>query len=412
MTRGNNMKFKYSLLAAAVVITTSSAWAQQQSNVTIYGNADVSLISVSGYKQGSVLAVNSGLMESSIWGIRSNEDLGGGWRALATLEGRVEVDTGSNSNRPYSGTQLPDRITAGLIPSVAAGVTGAIGPSLGVNTNGAVFDRQSWVGLVTPIGGFLAGRQYTPAFEAFAAFDIMKTQGPMSPAQIITIPAGIDIRYNNSLQYRIQTGPWSAAAMMGFGESNKSSANRLLGINTIYKTDRFSVGAGYNTKKNSASQKALQTAVIGATGEFGAFGVSGMFVNIKEPNSSSGPELRAGLIGGGVPALLADTVLDRLKQDGNLIHAGARYNMGTSGQISIALNKFNDKRASNADVTSYGVAYLYPFSKRTNLNFVLAKVSNSANAQVAPGGNGYLGGVTGKAGQDSTAIAIGLRHSF
>jgi predicted porin len=405
------MKFKHTFVAAVASIACS-AWAQA-SNVTIYGLAEAGVISVSGYKQGSVLAVNSGIMEGSRWGIRGNEDLGGGWRALVTLESRVELDTGAIGNRPYSGTQLPDRLTAGLPPAVGASLTNvAIGPSLGVNLNNAAFDRQAWVGLVTPVGGFLAGRQYTPAFEAFASFDIMKTESPMSPAQIITIPAGIDIRYNNSLQYRIQTGPWSAAAMMGFGESDKTSANRLLGINTVYKSDRFSVGFGYNTKKNSASQKALQTGVVGASGNFGALSVSGMFVNIKEPNSSSGPELRAGLIGGGVPAVLADTVLDRLKQDGNLLHVGARYDLGSAGHVSVAINKFNDRRASNADITSYGVAYLYPFSKRTNLNFVVAKASNSANAQAALGANGYLGGVTGRAGQDSTAVAVSLRHSF
>ena len=36
---------------------------------------------------------------------------------------------------------------------------------MNLNNNG--FDRQAWAGLVTPVGGFLAGRQYTPAFETF-----------------------------------------------------------------------------------------------------------------------------------------------------------------------------------------------------------------------------------------------------
>ena len=57
-------------------------------------------------------------------------------------------------------------------------VAGAVGPSLGVNLNGAAFDRQAWVGLVTPIGGFLMGRQYTPGFEAFATFDQVLAREP------------------------------------------------------------------------------------------------------------------------------------------------------------------------------------------------------------------------------------------
>jgi predicted porin len=404
------MNKKLSVLAAAACLSTA---ALAQNNVTIYGVADAGLTVVSGYRQGTVNAVSSGIMEGSRWGIRTNEDLGGGWRALATIESRIELDTGGNSNRAPSGSQLPDRITAGLLPAVAAGVTGAVGPSLGINPSGATYDRQAWVGLVTPIGGFLAGRQYTPGFEAFATFDTMKTESSLSAGQLLSLPQGVDIRANNSLQYRIVQGPWNAAAMIAFGETGSSSSNnRLLGINTIYKTDAFSVGFGYNTKKNSAGQQSLKTLVVGASGTFGAVTVSGMYGRIQEPNSASGPELFAGLTGSGVPATVANTVLDRLKQNADLLHVGARYSLGNAGHITAALTRLNDKRAANADTTSYGVAYTYPFSKRTNANFVLTRVSNSANAQIAVGGNGYFGGVTGSAGRDSTAIAIGLRHTF
>jgi predicted porin len=404
------MKAKLSLVAAACLLTGTVM--AQQSGVTIYGLADIGITSVSGYRQGSVIGVNSGIMEGSRWGIRTTEDLGGGWRALSTFESRVEVDTGGLGNRPPSGTQLPDRVTAGLLPAVANGVTGAVGPTLGVNPGNVLFDRQAWVGLVTPVGGFLAGRQYSPGFEAVAAYDIMQTQSALSPGQLLAIPQGVDIRVNNSLQYRIVQGPWNAAAMIGFGEVGSTSNGRLMGINTIYKIDQFSVGFGYNTKNNSAGQRALSTTAVGASANFGSIAVSGMMVDIKEPNPSSGPELFAGLTASGVPALVATSVIDRFKQDANLLHLGMRYTMPNSSHVTVAYNRFNDKRASNADTTSYGVAYTYPLSKRTNLNFVLTKFNNSANAQAAPGGNGYLGGVTSTAGTDSTSIAVGLRHSF
>jgi predicted porin len=407
----SHMKTKLSLVAAACLLA-SSAWAQQ-STATIYGVADVGITSVSGLRQGSVIGINSGIMEGTRWGIRTTEDLGGGWRVLTTLESRVELDTGAAGNRPASGTQLPDRITAGLLPAVAAGVTGAIGSTLGVNTGNNLFDRQAWVGLVTPIGGFLAGRQYTPAFEALGTFDIMQTQSSLSAGQLVTVPAGVDIRQNNSLQYRIVQGPISASAMIGFGETGSSTSNsRLLGLNAIYKTDRFSAGFGYNTKNNSAGQRALSTLIVGATANFGSVAVNGMLANIKEPNVSTGPELLAGLTGAGIPVGIVNAVIDRLKQDANLLHVGARYTMSNSSHVTVAINRLNDKRASNADTTSYGVAYTYPFSKRTNMNFVLTKFDNSANGQAAPGGNGYLGGVTSSAGRDSLSIAVGLRHAF
>lgn len=400
---------KKTFIATAATLACAGAWAQ----VTLYGLADVGITRVTGYAQGSVTQLNSGIMEGSRWGIKSEEDLGGGYKALVTLESRVELDTGGLGNRPASGNQLPDRLTAGLPPAVAAALTNAaIGPSLGVNLNNGVFDRQAWVGLVTPVGGFLMGRQYTPAFEAIATFDIMNTQSALSAGQVVSVPAGVDIRYNNTVQYRIVQGPWNAALMYGMGEGANSSSNRLLGINTLYKGSAFNVGFGHNSKKNSAGQQALKTTVLGASTARGNWIVSGMLASIQEPNPSAGPELSAGLTAAGVPAPLISTVLDRLKQDASLFHVGARYNLGAAGHVTVAYNKLNDKRASNADISSYGVAYTYPLSKRTNLNAVLTRFNNSATAQAAPGGNGYLGGVTATAGRDSTSLALGMRHSF
>jgi len=399
---------KKTIIATAASLACAGAWAQ----VTLYGLADMSVTHVSGYAQGSVTKLSSGNMEGSRWGLKGEEDLGGGYKTLFTLESRVEMESGSVTSRPASGNQVPDRLTAGLPPAVATGVANAVGPTLGVNQNNALFDRQAWVGLVTPVGGFLMGRQYTPAFETLATFDIMAIQSALSAGQIATIPGGIDIRYNNTLQYRIVKGPWNASLMYGFGQGASSSSNRLLGINTIYKTEGFSAGLGYNTKKNSAGQKALTTTVLGASSTQGAWTVSGAFGRIQEPNPSSGPELSAGFAAAGVPALVVASVIDRLKQDANLIHLGVRYHLGSAGHVTLAYNRLNDKRGSNADTTSYGVAYTYPLSKRTSLNAVLTRFNNSGTGQAAPGGNGYLGGVTAAAGRDATSIALGIRHIF
>lgn len=401
---------KKTLIATAACFACAGAWAQ----VSLYGLADVSLTHVTGYAQGNVTKISSGHMEGSRWGIKVEEDMGGGYKALATLESRVELDNGGVSNRPASGNQLPDRLTVGLLPAVGAALTNvAIGPSLGVNTKNNGFDRQAWVGLVTPVGGFLAGRQYTPAFETFGTFDTMNFQSALSAGQVATTPAAIDIRADNSLQYRIVKGPWNAALMYGFPSGASGDDSRLIGINTIYKTDRFSAGLGYNTKNNKAGQQALKTTVLGASVNMGTWLVSGMYGRIQEPNVSSGPDLSAGLTAAGIHAATINNILDRLKQDADLLHLGVRYNMGRPGHhITLAWNRLNDKRAANADTTSYGVAYTYPLSKRTSLNAVLTRFVNSGTGQAAPGGNGYLGGVTASAGADSTSLALGIRHVF
>ena len=399
---------KKSLIASAAFLACSGAWAQ----VNLYGIADAGVTHVTGLAGGSKTQLRSGIMEGSRWGIRVQEDLGGGYKAMATMESRVELDTGALGNRPASGNQLPDRLTAGLPASLVSGLTNGVGSQLGVNLPNRGFDRQAWLGLVTPVGGFLMGRQYTPAFEAIATFDIMGTQSALSAGQLVTIPQGVDIRYDNTLQYRVVQGPWNASLMTSLLGGPTSGSKRLVGMNAIYKGTAFQAGLGYNTKNDSAGAKALTTTVAGASTTWGNVTLSGMWARIQEPNPSDGPELAGQLATSGATAPLIQNVLDRFKQDGQLLHVGARYQLGAGGHITVAVTKLNDKRATNADVTTYGVAYTYPLSKRTNLNMVVTRYNNSANAQTAPGGNGYLGGVTAAAGRDSTSVAFGIRHTF
>ena len=169
--------FILSLLASAA--TASLA----QNSVTIYGIVDLGATRVSGLKGGSISQLSSGIMDGSRLGVRGNEDLGGGYRALFTLESRLEADTGLLSNRPPSGSQVADRlIQANLLglpaqlQPVLNSVSGSIGNGIGVNLAGAFWDRQIFLGLVTPVGAILAGRQYTPAYETSATFDVMQTQ--------------------------------------------------------------------------------------------------------------------------------------------------------------------------------------------------------------------------------------------
>lgn len=429
----NNLPTVYvrSIAAAAALCCAGVASAQTAvtPSVTLYGIADVGITSVSGLKGGTVTQVASGIMEGSRWGLKGSEDLGGGYRALFTLESRVELDTGSNSSRPISGSQLSDRFSnatlLGLPPTAqgaVSAVAGALASEFGVNVGAAgnrQFDRQAYVGLVTPFGAVLAGRQYTPAFETSAAYDIMGTQSGLAAGQIVAFPSFLEIRQSNSVAYRIQKDGISAALMYGPGEvAGDSGKSRMLGVNASYKTNAFSVGIGHNTKNNELGEKSLTTTVLGASMNFGSSTVSTMVMKNKDDHPN-GLSAISGLIApAGSPApvvafgsLVQSAFINAFKQDGTLFHVGYRYVTGPS-TISVAYNTYNDKRASNADVRSYGAAYTYSLSKRTDLNAVLVRFDNKNLSQVAPGGNGYIGGVTASAGTDSTGLALGIRHRF
>ena len=396
-----------SALASAAVASFA------QSSVTIYGTIDLAATKVSGVRGGSISQLNSGMMDGSRLGFRGNEDLGGGYRALFTAEARLEADTGGISNRPPSGSQVPDRYmlqagSLGLPPPVQPalnGVAGNIGSQVGVNHLANNFwDRQVFVGLVTPVGAILAGRQYTPAYEMSAAFDTLQTQSALSAGQVASFPSSIDIRQSNSIAYRIVQGPISAALMVAAGEGS-ATTGKFYGANAMYKTPALSAGVGYNTRENERGVKSLTNLVLGASAAIGPGTVSGMYVRVKD----SAPSGLGGFAA--LPAFILTPLVEAIKQDGKLMHVGYRMTTGAN-TFYVAYSKFDDSRPNNADTNSYGVTYSYALSKRTDINAAAVRFVNSRLAQAAPGGGGYLGGVTTSAGTDSTSLALGVRHRF
>ena len=115
-------------LAALCAIATDSA--QAQSSVRLYGIVDLSMRRASGLAEftpsdRSATVMSSGVNNTSRWGLRIQEDLGGGLSAQAQLESGINAKTGA----PASSTMY--------------------------------FDRQSWVGLGSSWGLVSLGRQTT-----------------------------------------------------------------------------------------------------------------------------------------------------------------------------------------------------------------------------------------------------------
>jgi predicted porin len=411
---------KKAFTVAALAVAVAAPVAMAQTSVQMYGVLDAGLSRVTGLRGGSQNALVSGIMEGSRLGLKGSEDLGGGWRALFTIEHRLEVDTGGISNRPGSGSQLPDRLSQaellGLFPALQPAVTGVadlIGSSVGVNLDGRFWDRQAYVGLVTPFGAVLAGRQYTPGYEVAAAFDTLETQSSLSAGQLGSLPPTIDIRLSNTLAYRIVVGPVSAALMGGLGEGS-TTTGKFFGGNVIYKSDAFALGAAYNQRENELGQKSLTTAVIGASAKVGPGTLVGQYAMVKDDNPSALSGIAAALApltGAPTALVVQNAFVNAFKQDSRLYHVGYRLPLGAH-KVYLAYSTLDDRRGANADTASFGAVFTYAFSLRTDLNLALTHFSNKNLAQAAPGQAGSLGGVTASAGADSNALAVGLRHRF
>lgn len=420
---------KKSILALSVLALAASAAVAQStpSSVTLYGIVDAGVVHNTGVSNKNQLV--SGIMEGSRFGLRGNEDIGGGFRAIFTLENRTELNNGTLSNRPQSGSQLPDRfadaslLVPALCPAQPCAIQAAVSQvnanlaagALGVNLRGGFFDRQAYVGLVTPVGAILAGRQYTPAYEVTATFDIMGTQSSLSAGQVASFPASTEIRVDNALQYRIVFGGLTASAMYALGNvTNNTKANRLGGVMAMYKAGPFAVGLGYNQRNNDIGQKSLQSTVVGASAQIGPGTLSGLFVDFKDENPSGVSTLATTLapaVGVAAASTLQQAYVNGLRQDGKLMHIGYRMPLGAH-TFYVAYSTFDDKRSFNADTSSYGAAFTYALSKRTDINAVLTHFDNKNLAQAAPGQAGFLGGFTTSAGTDSNSVALGIRHRF
>jgi predicted porin len=298
---------------------------------------------------------------------------------------------------------------------VFTGIATTVGAGVGVNISpNALFDRQAFAGLITPIGAFTLGRQYTPGYLVGATFDASQTQSSLAAGQVGSFPPTFDIRLSNTIQYGIQMSGVTAALMYGAGEvaGAGNSAGRFFGGMVIYKGNGFSVGFGHNEKNNRVGQKSLTNNVLGGTVDIGPGTLYGQYATIKDENPDLLEAIRPGFaLAGAFAGVVATAYSNALRQDANLAHIGYRMTTGPHTWV-VAYNRLDDKRPNNADTSSYGATYTYALSKRTNLNAVLTRFSNKGLAQAAPGGNGFLGGVTSSAGVGSTNLALGIRHTF
>jgi predicted porin len=413
---------------SALALASSAALAQSTpSSVTLYGIVDAGVVHNTGVTNKNQLV--SGIMEGSRFGLRGNEDIGGGFRAIFTLENRTELNNGTLGNRPPSGAQLPDRfanaslLVPALCPAQPCAIQAAVSQvnanlaagGLGVNIRGGFFDRQAFVGLVTPVGAVLAGRQYTPAYEVTATFDALGTQSSLAAGQVASFPASTEIRIDNALQYRIVFGGLTASAMYGFGGvATNSKAARFGGIMAMYRAGPFAVGLGHNQRNNDIGQKSLQSTAFGASAQLGPGTLSGLYATFKDDNPSGVSTLGASLapaVGAAAAATLQQAYTNGLRQDGRLMHIGYKMPVGAH-TLYVAYSTFDDKRSFNADTSSYGAAFTYALSKRTDFNAVLTHFDNKNLAQAAPGQAGFLGGFTTSAGTDSNSLALGIRHRF
>lgn len=449
------------VVASALALAVPAAFGQMAPNNTIelYGIVDVGVESID---NGSVSAttLTSGISTGSRFGIRGNEDLGGGYRAIFTLENRFEVDTGlmSNNRALFKCDAVTGCPGITLFPPATALPPSSQGPILGgvnavnaalldavstVNSANALFDRQAYVGLITPFGAVLAGRQYTPNYEVLVKGNSFFDGFAGNPGQI----AAINIRANNALQYRAELAGFTASLMYGFGgsegnrnerSSSPTGGDDFFGGNLQYNTKRFGLGVAYQRNYTvqyfdpTKRKTGLETFSVTGNVTLGPVKLFALYHDAKNDHPVLRPEDIQNLVistGGNVGAIqsilgglyIGPWDIDGLRGfvgpiDLNLYHLGLQWTFGNN-QILVALNQSKDKARSvwatqDATTQSYGLAYYYHMSRRSSFYLSGALANNKDQARAALGAACCRGGWTTDFGEDSRVLQAGIRHTF
>lgn len=280
-------------------LLVSSGACLAQSSVDLYGTADVGLRATSGLNgnnaptpPGHTTAVSSGIDNTSLWGLKGQESLGGGWKALFRLEGGINMDTGASAKS--------DRL----------------------------FDRQAWAGLDSPYGTLALGRQANlisdalvpvdPIGKRFAGFNPNINVAGLSNTAFGTHafktqygPSGYAdnfYRLDNTLKYTAKAGPWQARAAYSFGEvPGDAAASSSHGVALAYQQPDWAV-SGATMQFRSRDGLPLDAWSLGAAVRLAAWQFK---ANVARNQADTGPNktVHQRVLSAGVSRQLAQDLL-------------------------------------------------------------------------------------------------------
>jgi GBP family porin len=213
------------IIFATAVSATFACAAHAQSSVTLYGVVDAGLTYVSNEASTSsqvtsdgrltggkaTIGLTGGNLQNSRWGLRGAEDLGGGMKAIFTLESGFNLANGSQA------------------------------------VNGTLFNRQSTVGLSSEFGTVTLGRQYDSLVDYVAPITATGSWGGTYMAHRgDNDNANASISVNNSIKFQsADYAGFSLSGLYGFSNQAGFANNRAYSVGAGYKNGGLQLGAAY-----------------------------------------------------------------------------------------------------------------------------------------------------------------------
>lgn len=369
---------KKTLIVAAVSASFATA-ASAQSSVTLYGLIDAGFTYTNNVantgsgpdQQVSKFGMTSGALQGSRWGLRGQEDLGGGLKAIFTLENGFNITNG-----------------------VAA-------------QGGRQFGRQAYVGLSSATAGTVTlGRQYDSVVDYLAPMTANGSWG----GSYFSHPFDNDntdnsFRVNNAIKYQsVNYGGFTFGGMYGFSNDAGSFANnRAYSAGMAYANGPFKIAAAYLQTQGAGSAAAdtgaiTDSSVVSGSSRSRTYGVGA--------NYSVGA-----LVFGG--AWTQTRLNESVFGDGsfNNFELNARYNftpaLALGGAYTYTRAKLSGFTGDDrADYHQFGLQADYLLSKRTDIyaEGVVQFTNKDAVANVF--------GTEASTSRRQIVVSTGIRHRF
>jgi len=366
------------MAALAACMSTASA----QTSVTIYGIVDAGIAhTTNDGPTGDRNTVEAGQMQTSRWGFKGTEDLGGGLKARFALEGTLLNDTGAagvNTGTPASTSLFDREATVGI-----AGNFGSIDLGrqnlLGIGS----------VGLADPMGLAFAATSPNVLFGAMnfgAVYGAFGTNGAGNSA----------LRQSNSVKYVSPSfGGFGFGLMHAFGEqAGGIQRSSYSGVSAFYNGGPIGVAGAYARMKNNLNTDLLTSYGVGAKYTMARAVIKGTYIR-NEVDSTNRTIAVAG-VGVDVPVAPAMTLTaavyntkrygDQFDQDSQQYHLIGRYALSKRSTIYAAYTRAN---TSNVVDLASGTAAGFG-----------AGIINLAQGVVAPGSD------------KANRFTVGVMHMF
>ncbi|MEA3128022.1 MAG: ral bacterial porin, family [Caballeronia sp.] len=225
---------KKTLMVAALSGVFATA-AHAQSSVTLYGLIDAGLTYTNNQGGSHNFKETSGSVNGSRWGLRGAEDLGGGLKAIFTLENGFSIANGS------------------------------------LGQGSREFGRQAFVGLSsTQYGAVTLGRQYDSVVDYLGPLALTGTQygGTQFAHPFDNDNLDNSFRINNSVKYQSANyAGFKFGAQYGFSNQAAGfSNNRAYSVGASYNYGPLNIAAAYLQLNNDVTGAGAAAAISNANG--------------------------------------------------------------------------------------------------------------------------------------------------